>query len=254
MRLIISSSGILTGACMRSVVNYLGRVVLLAYLLVAGACATTTANDPRDPLEGFNRGVYSFNQTMDKVLFDHVGKLYQAITPAFVDKGITNFFSNLNDLAVMVNDLLQFKINHALSDATRFIFNSTIGLAGFFDISSGVDLPKHDEDFGQTLAVWGIGSGPYLMVPFFGPSSFRDVTGQVVDRGILNPIFYINDDAIEAGFLTLNYVDFKADLLSARKLVGEAALDEYEFVKNAYFEKRENQIHDGNTPGYTEEE
>ena len=238
---------------MRFDVSCLGRAALLACTLLAGACATTTANDPRDPLEGFNRGVYSFNQTMDNILFDHVSKLYQAITPDFVDKGVSNFFSNLNDIAVVANDLLQFKINQALSDATRFVFNSTIGLAGFFDVSTAMDLPKHDEDFGQTLGYWGVGSGPYLMIPFFGPSSFRDVTGHVVDRGLLNPVFYIDDDAIKAGLLTLNYVDFKADLMSARKLVGEAALDEYEFIKSAYFEKRQNQIHDGQNSGYQEE-
>lgn len=239
---------------MNSILRYVGKGVLLAYVLIAGACATTVANDPRDPLEGFNRGVYSFNQAIDNALFDPLGKLYQAITPDFVDKGVTNFFSNLNDIAVVVNDLLQFKINQALSDATRFIFNSTIGLAGFFDVSAGIDMPKHDEDFGQTLAVWGFGSGPYLMIPLFGPSSIRDVTGHVVDRGVLNPVFYINDDALMAGLLTLNYVDFKADLLSAKKLVGEAAVDEYEFVKNAYFEKRDNQIHDRTHPVYPGDE
>jgi phospholipid-binding lipoprotein MlaA len=233
-----------------------GRGLLLAYALFAGACATTVANDPRDPLEGFNRGVYSFNQAMDNALFDPLGKVYQAITPDFVDKGVTNFFSNLNDIAVVANDFLQFKINQALTDAIRFIYNSTAGLAGFFDVSSAIDMPKHDEDFGQTLAVWGVGSGPYLMIPFFGPSSLRDVTGHIVDRGILNPIFYVDDEALKAGLLTLNYVDFKADLLSAKKLVGEAAVDEYEFVKSAYFDKRDNQIHDRTEsvhPGYEEE-
>jgi phospholipid-binding lipoprotein MlaA len=191
---------------------------------------------------------------MDKALFDPLGKFYQAITPDFVDKGVTNIFSNLNDIAVVANDVLQFKINQALTDTIRFIYNSTAGLAGFFDVSTVIDMPKHDEDFGQTLAVWGMGSGPYLMVPFFGPSSFRDVTGQIVDRGILYPIFYINDEALKAGLLTLNYVDFKADLLSAKKLVGEAAVDEYEFVKSAYFDKRDSQIHDRTSPVYPGDE
>ena len=129
---------------MRSNLKNVGRVVLLIYALVAGACATTVANDPRDPLEGFNRGVYSFNQTMDNILFDPVSKVYQAITPEFVDTGVTNFFSNLNDIAVVVNDVLQFKVHQALSDTTRFIVNSTLGLAGLFDVSSHLDLPKHN--------------------------------------------------------------------------------------------------------------
>lgn len=230
------------------------KVVLLVLYLLLSGCATTGSGDPRDPFEGFNRGVYSFNQAMDTAVFDPLGKIYQAITPDIVDKGVTNFFSNLNDIAVVVNDVLQFKINQALSDTTRFIFNSTIGLLGFFDVSSHIDLPKHDEDFGQTLANWGIGSGPYLVIPFFGPATIRDATGYVVDTGILNPVFYIDDDALRASLLSLNYIDFKADLLSAKKLVSDAALDEYEFVKNAYFEKRDNQINDRDTAEFPEEE
>ncbi|MBI4006333.1 MAG: VacJ family lipoprotein [Gammaproteobacteria bacterium] len=224
----------------------------IALVVFVSGCATTGAGDPRDPFEGFNRGVYSFNQAVDDALFNHVSKLYQVITPELVDKGITNFFSNLNDIAVVVNDFLQLKVNQALSDATRFIFNSTIGLAGFFDVSTHAGLPKHDEDFGQTLAHWGVGSGPYLVIPLFGPSTVRDVTGNAVDRGILNPVFYLDDTELKAGLLTLNYVDFKADLLSAKKLVGEAALDEYEFVKNAYFEKRAHQISVGATTDFSE--
>ena len=229
-------------------------VVFLILYLLLGGCATTGSGDPRDPFEGFNRGVYSFNQAMDTAVFDPLGKVYQAIPPDIVDKGVTNFFSNLNDIAVVVNDILQFKINQALSDTTRFIFNSTIGLLGFFDVSSHIDLPKHNEDFGQTLATWGIGSGPFLMVPFFGPATIRDATGFVVDRGVLSPIFYIDDDALQASLLSLNYIDFKADLLSAKKLVSDAALDEYEFIKNAYFDKRENLINDRDTAKFPGEE
>jgi phospholipid-binding lipoprotein MlaA len=147
-----------------------GAVCIFLISLLAG-CATTGAGDPRDPFEGFNRGVYSFNKGMDELLFDHVNEIYKNITPDVVDRGVTNFFSNLNDIAVAVNSLLQLKVDQALSVATRFIFNSTIGIAGFFDIATAVDLPKYDEDFGQTLAFWGIGSGPYLMVPFFGPTT-----------------------------------------------------------------------------------
>ena len=225
----------------------LGKAAILAWSLLAGACATT-GGDPRDPLEGFNRGVYSFNETMDDALFDPFAKVYQAITPEFLDRGITNIFSNLNDIAVVVNDLLQFKLQQALVDATRFIYNSTAGIGGFFDVSTPIGMPKNDEDFGQTLAHWGIGSGPYLMIPFFGPSTIRDAAGHAVDRGLLNPVFYIQDDALQAGLLSLNYLDFKADLVSARSLIAEAALDEYEFIKNAYFEKRASQISDGQAP------
>jgi len=224
----------------------------IALVIFIGGCATTGSGDPRDPFEGFNRGVYSFNQAVDDALFDPLGKLYRTITPELVDKGITNFFRNLNDIAVVVNDFLQLKVNQAFSDVSRIVLNSTIGLAGFFDVSTPIGFPKHDEDFGQTLAFWGAGSGPYIMLPLFGPTTVRDAAGLAVDRGVLNPVFYVDAAELKAGLLTLNYIDFKSDLLSGKKLLGEAALDEYEFLKNAYFEKRANQISDGAAPDFSE--
>ena len=223
-------------------------IICVAIVLFASGCATTGAYDERDPLEGLNRGVYSFNQGIDKILFNPLGKLYRAITPEFVDKGITNFFSNLNEISVIANDILQFKVKQAFSDAARFVFNSTLGLLGFFDVSSTMGLDKHDEDFGQTLGVWGVGSGPFLMAPFFGPTTLRDATGFIVDQGILNPVFYLDNDELRAGLLTINYIDFKSDLLITDKLIEDAALDEYEFIKNAYFNKRESQINYRLTP------
>ncbi|MDX1519565.1 MAG: VacJ family lipoprotein, partial [Gammaproteobacteria bacterium] len=178
-------------------------------------------------------------------VFDPISKVYKAITPEFVDTGITNMFSNVRDISVIANDILQFKFSQALSDLARFVFNTTLGLLGFFDVSTKMGFEKHHEDFGQTLATWGMGPGPYLMVPFFGPSTIRDATGFAVDTGLLNPIFYIEDELTRAGLLTLNYVDFKADLTTAENLLEEAALDKYEFLKNAYFEKRESLINDG---------
>ncbi|MCG8324571.1 MAG: VacJ family lipoprotein [Thiotrichales bacterium] len=218
-------------------------VILFVSLLTA--CATTGSGDPRDPWEGFNRSVYKFNETLDGVLFDPISKVYKVITPEIIDTGITNMFSNLGDISVIANDILQFKFSQAMSDLARFIFNSTLGLLGFFDVSTQMGFEKHNEDFGQTLATWGMGPGPFLMVPFFGPSTVRDATGFAVDAGLLNPVFYIEDELTRAGLLTLNYVDFKADLTSAVNLLEEAALDKYEFLKNAYFEKRENLINDG---------
>ena len=219
--------------------------ILLLSISLYG-CATTNSLDERDPLEGFNRGVYSFNQTMDDLIFDPIGDLYRAITPDFIESGVTNFFNNLNDLSVIANEILQFKFGRASSDAARFVINSTVGLLGFFDVSSEMGLSKHNEDFGQTLAQWGFESGPYIVVPFFGPASLRDLSSFVVDKGVLNPMFYIEDDMIKSGLLTLNYVDFKSRLSSTKELVGTASLDEYEFIKNAYFEKRAYEINDGN--------
>lgn len=212
---------------------------------ILSACATVGSGDPRDPLEGFNRGVFEFNEVLDGAIFDPVSKVYQFITPEIVDTGITNAFSNLGEISVIANDILQFKFSQAVSDFARFLINSTLGLAGFFDVSTAIGLEKHNEDFGQTLATWGVGAGPYIMVPFFGPSSLRDATGFAVDAGLLNPLFYIDDELTRAGLLTLNYVDFKSDLSSTGNLLEEAALDKYEFIKNAYFDRRETLINDG---------
>ena len=164
-----------------------------------------------------------------------------------------NFFSNLGDLSVIANEILQLKFDEAASDVSRVLVNSTIGLLGFFDISSEIGLPKHNEDFGQTLALWGFEPGPYIVVPFFGPATFRDLSSLVIDKGILNPMFYIEDDMTKAGLLTLNYVDFKSRFSSTNDLIGVAALDEYEFIKNAYFEKRAYEINDGNVIDFIEE-
>ena len=141
--------------------------------------------------------------------------------------------------------ILQLKIGQAVSDIARFICNTTIGLLGFFDISTQFGLPKHKEDFGQTLAQYGFGSGAFLVVPFFGPTSIRDAAGFGIDNALLSPVAYVDNSAHRAGLLSLEYVDFKADLLSANRLISEAALDEYEFIKNAYFEYRNNLINDG---------
>lgn len=216
----------------------------IVLLLLLNACATT-GGDPRDPWEGFNRGVFEFNEAMDTAIFNPVSTVYKAITPEIVDRGITNMFSNVRDLSVIANDVLQFKFVQALSDVLRVFINTTFGLLGFLDAATDAGFVKHNEDFGQTLAAWGMGSGPYIMVPFFGPSSIRDATGFAVDAGLLNPIFYIEDDLTRAGLLTLNYVDFKADLMSAGNLLEEAALDKYEFTKNAYFDRRTSLINDG---------
>jgi len=221
------------------------RLSLVFLLLLAHGCATTGgAADPRDPIEGFNRSVYSFNEFMDQHLFDPLGRAYRAILPDFLDRGISNMFSNLGDVGVIANDILQGKLGQAVSDIARVVFNTTIGIGGFFDVSSHIGLPKHNEDLGQTLGRWGIGPGPYLVAPFFGPMTLRDATAFGVQSTFLYPVSYVGNDAYRAGLMSLNYVDYKADLLSAGRILDEAALDEYDFVKNAYLDRRQNQIMD----------
>jgi phospholipid-binding lipoprotein MlaA len=214
-------------------------------MLFFSACATTNGLDERDPWEGFNRGVFTFNETMDDFVFEPVGKVYDFITPDVIDGGVTNFFGNIAMLPVIANDILQFEFTQLVNDSVRLFINSTLGLLGFFDIASDANLHSSDEDFGQTLAHWGMGAGPYLVVPFFGPATVRDATGFAIDRGLISPLAYIDDDLTRAGLLTVNYVDFKSDILSTSDLIAEASLDEYDFVKNAYFEKRNSQINGG---------
>lgn len=228
---------------MNNKIACLYKALLCSCLIFLSGCATTQAVDERDPWEGFNRGVYSFNEGMDKFLFDPIGKTYNKVMPEYLNKGITNFFSNLNQIPAIANALLQLKFDKAVNDFVRFFINSTWGILGFNDLL-GSSLPSGQEDFGQTLAHYGVGHGPYLVVPFFGPSSVRDTVGFAADA-FLNPIPYLESDELRAGLLSLNYVDFKSDLLSAVDLLEEAALDKYEFTKNAFFEKRADLISDG---------
>jgi phospholipid-binding lipoprotein MlaA len=214
-------------------------------LIGLNGCASMGVNtDPRDPFESLNRNTYKFNQGMDKALFHPFARLYQAITPSLIDEGISNIFSNINDVVVVVNDILQFKLRQAVYDLSRLAINSTLGLGGFFDVATGAGLEKHNEDFGQTLARWGIHSGPYVIVPFLGPSTIRDVVGYGVDSALVSPIAYVPEPAHQAGLLSMNYIDYKSDAQSTGSLVEEAALDEYDFTKSAYLSRRENLIED----------
>lgn len=218
-------------------------VFSLALVMLLAGCATTGNSDPQDPFEGFNRGVYTFNQTADDYVFNPVGRFYNTITPQMVDEGVTNFFSNLTEIARFANNLLQFKIGGAAVTTSRFMINSTLGLAGFLDVSSVAGLPKQQEDFGQTLGYWGVDAGPYLVLPFFGPSTVRDTTGFVADS-FLNPVVYLDNDTVVYSLFALGYIDAKSDLLATGDLVSEAALDEYDFVKSAYLERRRNLVND----------
>lgn len=218
----------------------------LAIISLLAGCATTGGSgDPRDPYEDYNRSITDFNEYVDEEFFTPVGKAYNNITPKFLDRGITNFFSNLDDVSVIANDVLQLKLDQSVSDIARVVFNTTIGIFGFFDVSSAIGLPKHNEDFGQTLAVWGSGAGPYLVIPFFGPSTVRDVAGFGVDSTVFSPLVIIIDDVyLRTGLATLAIIDFKSDLLGTEALIDAASVDAYEFTKNAFFERRNNQIHD----------
>ena len=225
------------------------RVVLSAFvaLLLAGCASTGEFADPRDPWEDFNRSMYSFNDAVDKALIKPLAKGYKAVVPVPVDRGVTNFFNNLGDVRSAINNLLQFKLQRATSDLGRVAFNSTLGVLGFFDVATNMNLPRYDEDFGQTLGVWGSSPGPYIVLPLLGPSNGRDTIGLVVDW-FTSPVSYIEDDGVRIALRSLWLVDRRADLLGASDLVEQAALDPYEFVRDAYLQKRQYDIYDGNPP------
>lgn len=217
-------------------------------MLLLGGCATSgQAPDERDPLEGFNRGVHTFNQTFDETIGKPLAKGYQAATPEPVDRGVTNFFDNLDDVVIAINNLLQGKPGTAASDVGRFALNSTFGMLGFLDVATPVGLEKSEEDFGQTLGVWGVGPGPYLVVPFIGPSTVRDFGGFIVDINI-DPVWDIDDPGARNAALAVQLIDQRADLLAATTVVEEAALDQYSFIRNAYLQRRNYLVHDGDPP------
>ena len=214
-------------------------------------CANTPADDP---WQGWNQNIQSFNDGVDSYVLKPLAKGYHWATPDTVDQGVTNFFSNINDIGVTFNDMLQFKMLQSGMDVGRFVVNTTVGIGGMIDVASEIDLPKHHEDFGQTLGFWGVPSGPYLVLPFFGPSSPRDTLGLVGDAA-LNPLTYVSIvggsavNAATAGAKAVDVVDYRSDNLSTEKVINEAAgEDHYEFIKNSYEQRRKFLINDGNVP------
>ena len=224
-------------------------LIALASTMLFAGCATVDPEyrDPRDPMEGFNRSMYKFNEGLDNAVLKPIAKGYKAITPAPVDNGITNFFGNIGDVVSAVNNLLQFKLTRAASDVSRVLINSTIGLLGFMDVASNMNIPKYGEDFGQTLGTWGVSPGPYIVLPFFGPSNGRDSVGLVVDW-YTDPVTYLEPESHRLWTRAIRFVDTRADLLGASNVLEEAALDPYEFTRDAYLQKRQNDVYDGNPP------
>lgn len=218
--------------------------VLLAILLLTG-CAG--ARNPNDPLEPINRGIYRFNDTVDKTVFKPIAQGYSMVMPAFGQTMATNFFSNLGDINVTINDFLQFKIVQGLSDGTRFVINSTLGVFGLFDIASTGELKKHREDFGQTLGKWGIGNGPYLVLPILGPTTLRDGIGDYVDS-FHDPVIQIDDMRTRNQVYVAEKVSARAELLDQEKVLEDAMIDSYQFIRDAYLLRRRSLVHDGDPP------
>lgn len=217
--------------------------VTCALLGVLSGCATTGGN-PIDPWEDWNRDVQEFNDGLDEYVMQPLAEGYDWIMPDFAHRGISNFFNNIDDIGVSINDLLQGKFMQHAEDTARFLINSTIGLGGLIDVASELDLPKHDEDFDQTLGVWGVPTGPYLVLPFLGPSSPRGVGGLIADSA-MNPINYVGGPFISPALSALNAIDQRSDVLALEKIATEAALDRYTFFRDTYLAQRKNLVLDG---------
>ena len=228
---------------------------LAAAALLATGCATTGgAPDPRDPWEPANRAVFEFNDGLDRTLIKPTAEAYRFVTPSIVRTGVTNFFGNLQDIWTGTNQLLQGKVEYWINDWARVLFNTTFGFGGLMDIASEMRLEKHDEDFGQTLGVWGAPFGAYVVLPVFGPSSVRDTAGFAVDF-YMYPTFWILRNVRPDHWVSwrnslaaLAFVNNRANLLAVTDILEQAALDRYAYVRSAYFQRRRNQIYDGNPP------
>ncbi len=217
----------------------------LPVLLLLAGCATSRdlSPDPRDPLERVNRVSFAFNEGADRWVAKPAAEAYQAVTPQFVETGVSNFYRNLLYPRVVINDLLQGKPGYAASGLTRFVVNSTLGLGGLLDPAASLGLALRDEDFGQTLGVWGISSGPYLVLPLLGPSSARDAVGRVADE-FTEPPHYLKDDRTRIGLTAGRLLDRRARLLSTDRLL-ERAADKYTFVRSAYLQREAYLVSDG---------
>ena len=222
---------------------------LLTALLLCGAagCATTAGSDPRDPLEGFNRAMYSFNDSFDQAIGKPISTAYRDTLPDPVRGWVRNFFANLYDLWTGFNNLIQGKPADAVTDWARFAFNTTIGIFGFNDVATSMGLEKHDEDFGQTLGRWGMDDGAYLVWPFWGSSSMRDSAGLIADF-YADPVVWYRPKGVRGVIWATRAISKRADLLDASRILEEAALDKYVFMRDAYLQRRRSQVYDGNPP------
>ncbi|HBR95965.1 MAG TPA: ABC transporter [Gammaproteobacteria bacterium] len=232
-------------------IRYTMRFATLLCLLFLSGCATYSANHPvSDPWENYNRAIYKFNDALDRYAVKPAAKGYRFITPQFVETGVHNFFSNIDDITVTINDLLQGKFAQAAQDAWRFLLNTTVGIGGLFDVATPLGLPKHNEDFGQTLGKWGVAEGPYFMLPFLGPSTLRSAGGSIVDRAT-DPKTYVTPEWARYSLIGGDLLDTRVQLLESSGLL-DSAFDPYTFLRNAYVINRRQLAYDNVFPETTD--
>ena len=231
----------------------MSRLVLFLAVLVVSGCASSPDADPRDPLEPMNRAVYSFNDGFDDYIAKPVAGAYKDVLHVEIRSRVSNFFSNIQDIMIGVNNVLQGKFQEGIEDWARFAFNSNLGLAGIHDVASDMGIEKHNEDFGQTFGRWGAASGPYLILPFLGSSTLRDGAGTVVDL-YAAPLPHVRPIALRNSLYGLYFVNTRAELLDASSILEQAALDRYTFQRDAYLQRRRSLIYDGSPPRERERE
>ena len=226
----------------------LKRLLALSLVAMMFGCASIPAGvppSPDDPWESFNRSVFEFNEGLDKYVLKPVVSGYRFVLPEFIREGVYNFFSNYNDIYTALNNLLQGKPDFAFNDLMRVVVNTTMGLGGLIDLATPGGLEKHKEDFGQTFGVWGIPSGPYVVLPFFGPSSVRDTFGTVADLETDYLFKYIPNVGLRNSLTGLRVVNARNTYYEAGDLLDGAAIDKYSFLRDAYIQRRKYQINEG---------
>lgn len=223
------------------------RVGVLVLLALLQACAAVPYPDRRDPLESMNRGIFTFNDKLDRAVLKPVATVYRDGTPHWMQVGVSNFFNNLQDVWSIVNNALQLRGQDMADSTGRVLINSTIGMLGFVDMATGLRIERHTSNFGLTLGRWGVGAGPYIVLPLLGPSTLREVAALPIDyRGDL--VNSVVDTGTRDGLSVLNIVDTRARYLGAGQVVEGAALDPYSFIRDGYLQRRRNQVYDGNPP------
>jgi phospholipid-binding lipoprotein MlaA len=223
-----------------------------ALILLTSGCATTGTTDMHDPWEKMNRGIFEFNDSADIAIVQPLARGYNQL-PSWTREGVGNFFGNLDDIATSLNQFLQGKPEDGFSDAGRIAVNTVFGVFGFWDVATHLGLEKHNEDFGQTLAVWGVNSGPYLVIPFLGPSTLRDAPARIVDPGWYIG-YKLDNTTLSWSLWAVNELQIRASLLKAESILETAAIDKYSFIRDAWLQRRRSLIYDGNPPRIKEEE
>ncbi|MFO1325686.1 MAG: VacJ family lipoprotein [Burkholderiales bacterium] len=232
--------------------NKLRLSFALAAALLLSACASTPGR-PYDPFEASNRVMYEINEPLDKYIARPIAQAWVDYVPTVVQRAVSNYVNNIDDLFSGVNGLLQGKLDKAGNDFGRVLINTGFGLAGLIDIASDMDIPRGNEDFGQTFGYWGIPQGPYLFIPLFGPTTVRDGSGWIL-RILWSPTTEIPDVAVRNVIYGLGAIDYRASALGATSLIDQASIDKYTFVRRAYLQRREYLVHDGNPPKEKDDE